>query len=269
METTETDKPKKRASKADPGEKEKKKTKKSKNVTATEEVVKDPSTAEEKKSKKRKAEVNKMDDPEKKKKKAKDTPTTESVTITNPPATKESSQKRKREAKEEDSSEKKKKSKKESKPTIPEELEIDITAPNPPSKKALRLQKKGKPVPKLPSTSLPPTTLSTATATATADATNTDPTHPDRQKLVKEIPRAEWSVWIGNLSYKSDVKGLRGWLVRGDKRVTDKDITRMHLPLNADGQSKGYDHPFNCLFVCFVFILSLDAADSGLRMWTS
>jgi hypothetical protein len=115
---------------------------------------------------------------------------------------------------------------------LPEELEIDISAPNPPSKKALRLQKKGKPIPKLPSTSRPPTELTPAT-------TNPDAIHPDRQKLVKEIPHAEWSVWIGNLSYKSDVKGLRGWLVRGDKRVTDKDITRINLPLNADGQSKG------------------------------
>jgi hypothetical protein len=137
--------------------------------------------------------------------------------------------KRKRESTTNESKEKKKsKSKKEkkSKP-VPDELKIDITAPAPPSKKALRLQKKGKSIPPLPSTSQPPSSTS-------------DATHPDRKALVKEIPRAEFSVWIGNLSYKSDVKGLRGWLVRGDHRIRDKDITRMNLPLNADGQSKGY-----------------------------
>ena len=110
------------------------------------------------------------------------------------------------------------------------ELEIDITAPNPPSKKALRLQKKGKPVPPLPSTSQPPTT----------EPHPVDTTHPDRKKLVKEIVRADFGVWIGNMSYKSDVKALRDWLVRGEKRIADKEITRINVPLNADGQSKGY-----------------------------
>lgn len=128
-----------------------------------------------------------------------------------------------------------KKSKKENKvKNEPEELEIDISAPTPPSKKALRLQKKGKPVPPLPSTSQPPTNIASKTP---VDEQNV---HPDRKKLVKEEPRAEWSVWIGNLAYKSDVRSLRGWLVRGDQRVTDKEITRIHLPLNADGQSKGF-----------------------------
>jgi hypothetical protein len=134
--------------------------------------------------------------------------------------------KRKRESTD-DPTKKKKKLKKETKTTIPE-IEIDVSAPTPPSKKALRLQKKGKPVPPLPSTSQPP------------PSDVVDSVHPDRKNLVKEIPRAEYSVWIGNLSYKSDVKALRGWLVRGDKRITDKEITRMHLPLNANEQSKGY-----------------------------
>jgi hypothetical protein len=143
----------------------------------------------------------------------------------------EKPKKRKRDATIDEPEKKKKKSKKDkTSKSEPKELEIDITAPTPPSKKALRFQKKGKPIPPLPSTSQPPPSTTTAE----------DTTHPDRKTLVKEIPRAEFSVWIGNLSYKSDVKGLRGWLVRGDNRVRDKDITRVNLPLNADGQSKGY-----------------------------
>ena len=150
-------------------------------------------------------------------------------------------EKKKRKRDEESTSKPKKKSKSETEPTVEaEELEIDLKAPTPPSKKALRLQKKGKPVPKLPSTSRPPTTLAPEESTE-------DNVHPERKKLLKEIPRAEWSVWIGNLAYKSDVKALRGWLVRSDKRVTDKEITRINLPLNADGQPKGFKFPLMLL----------------------
>jgi hypothetical protein len=252
MESIEAEKAKKKASKDVSEVKEKrKKEKKPKAISAVEGAVKDASTVEEKKSTKQKKEVNKEAKPDKKEKKEKKS---KDITTPDEPVTGKDSKppKRKRDTKD-DSSTSKKKSKKTASDTLPEELEIDISAPNPPSKKALRLQKKGKPVPKLPSTSLPPTTL--------VAAANTDTTHPDRQKLVKEIPRAEWSVWIGNLSYKSDVKGLRGWLVRGDKRVTDKDITRINLPLNADGQSKG----------CLLFPAHLQPflADLGLRMWIS
>jgi hypothetical protein len=164
----------------------------------------------------------------------------------------EKSQKRKRQGKDE-KAKTSKKVKKETKPkSETEELEIDISAPTPPSKKALRLQKKGKPIPRLPSTSQPPP--STSAVLDTTDAGDADTTHPDRKKLVREIPRAEFSVWIGNLSYRSDVKGLRGWLVRGEKRVRDKDITRMNLPLNAQEQSKGYS-------------FSWGYVDVGLHMW--
>jgi hypothetical protein len=139
--------------------------------------------------------------------------------------------KRKRESAGEDSDQKRKTQKKRTKLDT-QEIEIDTAAPAPPSKKALRLQKKGKPVPP------PPTTSETLSNLSTAGA-KTDTTHPERKKFLKETPQAEFSVWIGNLSYKSDVRALRGWLVRGDKRVTDKEVTRLNLPLNADGQSKG------------------------------
>ena len=122
----------------------------------------------------------------------------------------------------------KKKVKKDQKPkSEPKDLEIDLTAPAPPSKKVLRLQKKGKLIPPLRSNPQPPPT---------------DSTHEDRKHLVKDIPRAEFGVWIGNLSYKSDVKVLRNWLVHGEHRVRDKDITRINLPLNVEGLSKGYYH---------------------------
>jgi hypothetical protein len=121
-----------------------------------------------------------------------------------------------------------------SKPSL-QELEIDISAPTPPSKKALRQQKKSK---------ISPTESLLSAKTAPTHEPAGDTTHPDRQSLLKKgPPRADYSVWIGNLSYTTEVKSLRGWLVRGDSRVTDKQITRINLPLNADGQSKGYVPP--------------------------
>jgi hypothetical protein len=190
------------------------------------------------KERKRKPSLNKHSDSEgrmkKKKKKLEDShPSKPSEPIEPFSCNDEKPKRRKRDATSEDGSEKKKKPKKDSKSAHePEELEIDISAPTPPSKKTLRMQKKGKPIPSVPSASKP-------TPPSSPPA---DPIYPDRKKLATEIPRAEFSVWIGNLSYKSDVKALRGWLVRGDKRVTDKDITRMNLPLTADGLSKGYKY---------------------------
>jgi hypothetical protein len=187
----------------------------------------------------------KKDKKEKKSKKLKLSEPPPSIETPDSSLPSEKPKKRKRDSKDESSKNPKKLKNEKSTKFPPEELEIDITAPNPPSKKALRLQKKGKPIPPLPSTSQPPTTTPAATP---------DTTHPSRRNLVKEVPHAEFSVWIGNLSYQSDVKALRGWLVRGDKRVKDKYITRLNLPLNAQGLSKGYG-------------LGGAFADVGLRMW--
>ena len=131
---------------------------------------------------------------------------------------------------------KKEKSKKDENANDAKELEIDVNLPAPPSKKALRLQKKGRPAPAGPTTLQPP------------DSTEKpgkvdDDVHPARQKLIRKEPqRAEFSVWIGNLSYSTDVKGLRNWLTHGLASVEESEITRVYLPVNASGQSKGY-HP--------------------------
>jgi hypothetical protein len=192
----------------------------------------------EKRTAKRKKDSGTEDLRKKKEKRSKDADRT-SFEPVQPTKSETKKKKRKRDDAESTSESKKKSKKIKSLPIDPEEIEIDISAPTPPSKKALRLQKKGKPVPKLSSTSQPPTSLVPAPS-------NDEDIHPDRKKLLKEIPRAEWSVWIGNLAYKSDVKALRGWLVRTDKRVADREITRIHLPLNADGQSKGYETRCAC-----------------------
>jgi len=131
---------------------------------------------------------------------------------------------------------KKEKSKKGEQTNDAKELEIDVSLPAPPSKKVLRLQKKGKPAPPGSTTSQPP-------VSAPEPSRVDDTTHSDRQKLIRKEPqRAEFSVWIGNLSYSTDIKGLRNWLTHGIAKVEENEITRVHLPVNASGQSKGY-HP--------------------------
>jgi hypothetical protein len=130
--------------------------------------------------------------------------------------------------------EKPRENEKEPKPKNAEELEIDVNLPAPPSKKALRLRKKGKPMHPSPTASQP--SLPTLEV---SKADNT--THPDRKKFIQKEPqRAEFSIWIGNLAYSTDVKALSTWLAHGLAKVEDSEITRVHLPMNAMGQSKGY-----------------------------
>jgi len=254
MDTT---KPSKRKRESSKDQLETKKKKRSKDKDIESQILSTiESSADVEKAIKRKEKSAKKEMKEKKQKKEKaektKKPAADTTETEHTPGEESKPAKRKRGSEKEDKKSKKQKKEKieSAKAVAYEELEIDIALPTPPSKKALRLQKKGKPLPKLPSTSLPPVTLTPATDNADV--------HPDRKGLVKEIPRAEFSVWIGNLSYKSDVAALRGWLVRGEKRITDKDITRMNLPLNADGQSKGYlPAP-----VCWSELTCV-----GLRMW--
>jgi len=90
-----------------------------------------------------------------------------------------------------------------------EEIEVDITAPEPPSKKALRALKKGKP--------LPPS-KSGADAKPEAAAKK-----PEQEK------RSEHGVWIGNMPWSVSKDDLRKFLVEYSD-ITEEMITRVHMP---------------------------------------
>lgn len=90
------------------------------------------------------------------------------------------------------------------------EIEVDINAPEPPSKKALRQLKKGKP--------LPPS-KSGAESTPEPESTN----KPEGEK------RSEHCVWIGNLAWTVSKADLRKYLVEYSD-ITDDMITRIHMP---------------------------------------
>ena len=99
-----------------------------------------------------------------------------------------------------------------------EEIEVDITAPEPPSKKALRRLKKGKPLP--PSKS-------------GADS-NTEP-EAKKEKKSEVEKRSEHGVWIGNLPWSVSKVDLRKFLVDYSD-ITEEMITRVHMPGPDDGK---------------------------------
>ncbi|CEJ82544.1 hypothetical protein VHEMI02603 [[Torrubiella] hemipterigena] len=91
-----------------------------------------------------------------------------------------------------------------------EEIEVDVSAPEPPSKRAKRALKKGK----------------SLTKAATSDDEKDDEESGKPGKV-----RSEHSVWIGNLPFTLTAKELRQWLVDNSGGViTDEAITRIKLP---------------------------------------
>ncbi|TVY28456.1 Nucleolar protein [Lachnellula hyalina] len=103
--------------------------------------------------------------------------------------------------------------------TVPaaDEIEVDITAPEPPSKKALRALKKGKPLP--PSKS------------------GADSSEPKAKKEKPEVEkRSEHGVWIGNLPFFVSKDDLRTFLVEKSD-LTEALITRIHMPGPNDKKS--------------------------------
>ena len=91
-----------------------------------------------------------------------------------------------------------------------EEIEVDVTAPEPPSKKALRRLKKGKP--------LPP---SKSGAESTPE--------PEPKKKTEVEKRSEHGVWIGNLPWSVSKDDLRSFLVEHSD-IAPEMITRFHMP---------------------------------------
>lgn len=94
---------------------------------------------------------------------------------------------------------------------IPDEIEVDITAPEPPSKKELRLLKKNK---SLPSTKL---------GVDLAGHNNV------KTKEINSEKSSHHGVWIGNLQYQICTDDIRKFLV-DNSEISDDMITRIHMP---------------------------------------
>ncbi|KAI9805649.1 MAG: hypothetical protein M1833_005141 [Piccolia ochrophora] len=97
-----------------------------------------------------------------------------------------------------------------------EELEIDLSAPEPPSKKHLR---------KLKRTGL----VKTETSSSLANSPRTEAPNPDAP-AEKSSTRSAYGIWIGNLPFTATKDDLKGFLT-GHDTIAESDITRIHLPL--------------------------------------
>ncbi|KAI0012657.1 hypothetical protein F4779DRAFT_567477 [Xylariaceae sp. FL0662B] len=115
-----------------------------------------------------------------------------------------------------------------------DEIEVDLSLPEPPSKKAKRLLKKGKPLPVKPDSD--------------AEPEDDDLPVPKGSKDGKE-KRSEHGVWIGNLPFTLTRVELFKWLVEcSGGAIKEENITRVNLPTRkADGGSsrrqKGEEAP--------------------------
>ena len=101
------------------------------------------------------------------------------------------------------------------------EIEVDVTAPEPPSKKALRKAKKGKAI------AVPAKANRTAIDVAT---TSTEPVSDENSKSITTQPkRSVYGIWIGNLPWTATKLDLRNFLIK-DTDITEQMITRLHMP---------------------------------------
>ncbi|KAJ0161275.1 Nucleolar protein 13 [Colletotrichum tanaceti] len=108
-----------------------------------------------------------------------------------------------------------------------DEIEVDLEAPEPPSKRAKRLLKKGK--------KLPPKVDSDDEREAKKKEKE------EKEQAVKA--RSEHGVWIGNLPFFVTADELRKWLIANSgEMITEESITRLHLPTSKQA---GRDKPSN------------------------
>lgn len=108
-----------------------------------------------------------------------------------------------------------------------EEIEVDVNLPEPPSKKARRALKKGKPLPS-----------DSAKANDDKDEDGAEDGSGDKAKT-----RSEHGVWIGNLPFDATPKELRRWMIANSGgAITEESITRLKMPMNKDkGRARGED----------------------------
>ncbi|KAF2030608.1 hypothetical protein EK21DRAFT_65033 [Setomelanomma holmii] len=105
--------------------------------------------------------------------------------------------------------------KKRKREALPDEIEIDVSAPEPASKKAARKAKKAK---------LNPTSTDGDAAMTNGKAAGE--TVEDKDKSAK---RSDFGVWIGNLPWSATKESLRKFLV-DNAEMKSEQITRVHLP---------------------------------------
>ncbi|KAL3436019.1 hypothetical protein BDV09DRAFT_166092 [Aspergillus tetrazonus] len=103
------------------------------------------------------------------------------------------------------------------------ELEIDVSAPEPPSKKALRKAKKK--------------------ATVADTKADTNPKSENGGTEAAPQKRSDYGIWIGNLAFSVTKDDIRRFLTTNCS-FTDATITRVHLPKPSDKSSRAQNKGF-------------------------
>ncbi|RPB11241.1 hypothetical protein P167DRAFT_536970, partial [Morchella conica CCBAS932] len=109
-------------------------------------------------------------------------------------------------------------SKKRKRDTTTSEIEIDVTLPEPPSKKALRKLKKH---PDLADKLIKPSPVA---------APGTTPKPAEEFPEHSSQARSKWGIWIGNLGFSTTRPQLEEFLTRPPSTIQRIEVTRINLP---------------------------------------
>ncbi|PSR91975.1 hypothetical protein BD289DRAFT_346730, partial [Coniella lustricola] len=137
------------------------------------------------------------------------------------------------------------------------EIEVDVSLPEPPSKKAKRALKKGKVLPPKPDSDDERRAAKKAkkaraaakkNGDAAGDGEGSDASGDDDQEAAAaeatpaKKQRSPYGVWIGNLRFTVTRDELRRWLVdNSGGSITSEAITRVHIPSSKLKGKRGAD----------------------------
>ncbi|KAL6721403.1 Nucleolar protein 13 [Lecanora helva] len=141
------------------------------------------------------------------------------------------------------------------------EIEVDVAAPEPPSKKALRKAKKGKTTPAVTDSQSQKQNHQDAVPQSESE----DPPEAPPSTISK---RSEYSIWLGNLPWTFTKLDLRAFLTSSTTTITDPTITRLHMPppsKHALAASRQKIKPHNQGFA-YVDFSSKEAMDEALAL---
>lgn len=131
-----------------------------------------------------------------------------------------------------------------------EELEIDVNAAEPPSKKQLRKAKKSKSTPREEA-------IQAASPSGAGDATNNVTKHTTTTS--GNPGRGQFGIWIGNLSFTTTKEELAKFITGDlDHPIEHTDVTRIHLPHGPTRAGKPQNKGF--AYIDFSNVVALNHA---------
>ena len=122
-----------------------------------------------------------------------------------------------------------------------DEIEVDINAPEPPSKRAKRRAKKGKPFNSKGSANIKASFYHEESAVEPLSSPSPSPSDfedPISHDTTSTSRKTGYGVWIGNLPFTCTPASLCSFLTNVSSSITDTSITRVHMPVPTPGATK-------------------------------